>query len=158
MGAGNWTPAAEFNIWVDPEAARIVFRSGLPITMCGLDVTHKALMGLPEVDRLGRSGRAPPGCSRTCSSSSPKFHVERYGTADTPIHDAVAVAHVALPGHGHDRAATTWTSGRRASSPGAGRWSTTAASRARRPTSTWRWTSTARPFADLVVEAVASYR
>ena len=46
MRAGNWTPAAEFNIWVDPEAARIVFRSGLPITMCGLDVTHKALFGL----------------------------------------------------------------------------------------------------------------
>ena len=39
---GNWTPAAEFNIWVDPEAARIVFRSGLPITMVGLDVTHQA--------------------------------------------------------------------------------------------------------------------
>ncbi|HBL8930507.1 TPA: nucleoside hydrolase, partial [Enterobacter hormaechei] len=41
MGLGNWTPAAEFNIFVDPEAAEIVFQSGLPIVMAGLDVTHR---------------------------------------------------------------------------------------------------------------------
>ena len=45
---GNWTPAAEFNILVDPEAADIVFCSGVPIIMSGLDVTHKALV-FPEV-------------------------------------------------------------------------------------------------------------
>lgn len=39
---GNWSPAAEFNIFVDPEAADIVFKSGIPIVMCGLDVTHQA--------------------------------------------------------------------------------------------------------------------
>ncbi len=61
MRAGNWTPAAEFNIWVDPEAARIVFRSGLPITMCGLDVTHKALFGLPEIDRMRALGTRAAG-------------------------------------------------------------------------------------------------
>lgn len=42
MGLGNWTPAAEFNIYVDPEAAEIVFQSGIPVVMAGLDVTHKA--------------------------------------------------------------------------------------------------------------------
>ncbi len=98
MGAGNWTPAAEFNIWVDPEAARIVFHSGLPITMHGLDVTHKALMGLAEADRLEalntRVGRVFADLLRFFT----QFHLEKYGTADTPIHDAVAVAHVALPG------------------------------------------------------------
>lgn len=47
IATGNWTPAAEFNILVDPEAARIVFTSGVPITMAGLDVTEKALI-LPE--------------------------------------------------------------------------------------------------------------
>jgi pyrimidine-specific ribonucleoside hydrolase len=98
MGAGNWTPAAEFNIWVDPEAARIVFRSGLPITMCGLEVTHKALMGMPEIDRLRAIGTRPARVFADLLQFFTKFHVERYGTADTPIHDAVAVAHVALPG------------------------------------------------------------
>ena len=98
MRAGNWTPAAEFNIWVDPEAARIVFRSGLPITMCGLEVTHKALMGLPEIDRLRAVGTRPARVFADLLQFFTKFHVERYGTADTPIHDAVAVAHVALPG------------------------------------------------------------
>ena len=98
MGAGNWTPAAEFNIWVDPEAARIVFRSGLPITMCGLDVTHRALMGLPEIDRLRAIGTRPARVFADLLQFFTKFHVERYGTADTPIHDAVAVARVALPG------------------------------------------------------------
>jgi inosine-uridine nucleoside N-ribohydrolase len=97
-GAGNWTPAAEFNIWVDPEAARIVFRSGIPITMCGLDVTHKALMGLPEAARLRSLGTRPGTVFADLLEFFTHFHVERYGTADTPIHDAVAVAAVALPG------------------------------------------------------------
>jgi pyrimidine-specific ribonucleoside hydrolase len=98
MGAGNWTPAAEFNIWVDPEAARIVFRSGLPITMHGLDVTHKALMGLPEVERLETLGTPVARVFADLLRFFTRFHIEKYGTADTPIHDAVAVAHVALPG------------------------------------------------------------
>ena len=97
MRAGNWTPAAEFNIWVDPEAARIVFRSGLPITMCGLDVTHRALMGLPEVDRLRALGTRTGSVFADLLLFFTRFHVERYGSADTPIHDAVAVAAVALP-------------------------------------------------------------
>jgi pyrimidine-specific ribonucleoside hydrolase len=98
MGAGNWTPAAEFNIWVDPEAARIVFRSGLPITMHGLDVTHKALMGLPEAERLDAVGTRVGHVFADLLRFFTKFHVEKYGTDQTPIHDAVAVAHVALPG------------------------------------------------------------
>jgi inosine-uridine nucleoside N-ribohydrolase len=95
---GNWTPAAEFNIWVDPEAARIVFRSGLPITMCGLDVTHKALFGLPEIARLDALGTRPAHVFADLVRFFVRFHLERYGTADTPIHDAVAVANVAIPG------------------------------------------------------------
>jgi pyrimidine-specific ribonucleoside hydrolase len=98
MGAGNWTPAAEFNIWVDPEAARIVFRSGLPIAMHGLDVTHKALMGLPEADRLDALGTRVGHVFADLLRFFTKFHIEKYGTDQTPIHDAVAVAHVALPG------------------------------------------------------------
>ena len=56
-GAGNWTPSAEFNIHVDPEAAKVVFQSGVPLTMIGLDVTHKALVYPDEVERMRASGR-----------------------------------------------------------------------------------------------------
>ncbi|GAB3023279.1 nucleoside hydrolase [Spirosoma pulveris] len=53
---GNITPTAEFNIYVDPEAAAIVFKSGVPITMCGLDVTHKALVFQEDIDRFRAIG------------------------------------------------------------------------------------------------------
>ena len=52
IGEGNTTASAEFNIYADPEAADIVFRSGVPITMMGLDVTHQAVLYPPAVDRL----------------------------------------------------------------------------------------------------------
>ena len=57
FAGGNKTSAAEFNIFVDPEAAEIVFSSGVPITMCGLDVTHKALIFPEEVETLRKAGR-----------------------------------------------------------------------------------------------------
>ncbi|EPD0010926.1 nucleoside hydrolase, partial [Escherichia coli] len=50
MGLGNWTPAAEFNIYVDPEAAEIVFQSGIPVVMAGLDVTHKAQIHVEDTE------------------------------------------------------------------------------------------------------------
>ncbi|QDK83198.1 pyrimidine-specific ribonucleoside hydrolase RihA [Spirosoma sp. KCTC 42546] len=53
---GNMTPTAEFNIYVDPEAASIVFNSGVPITMCGLDVTHKALVFQEDIERFRSIG------------------------------------------------------------------------------------------------------
>lgn len=53
---GNITPTAEFNIYVDPEAAAVVFKSGVPITMCGLDVTHKALVFQEDIDRFRSIG------------------------------------------------------------------------------------------------------
>ena len=58
IATGNVTPAAEFNIWADPEAAHRVFSSGLDVTMVGLDVTHKALMRESHVARLAASGTA----------------------------------------------------------------------------------------------------
>ena len=56
LGEGNTTAAAEFNIWQDPEAAAIVFGSGIPISMMGLDVTHRALFLEPDVARLEALG------------------------------------------------------------------------------------------------------
>ena len=98
MREGNWTPAAEFNIWVDPEAARIVFRSGLPITMVGLDVTHQALFGSADVERLLALGTPVAKVFADLLGFFARFHRERYGWDGSPIHDAVAVAHIAVPG------------------------------------------------------------
>ncbi len=68
---GNTTASAEFNIWQDPEAARIVLDCGRPLTLMPLDVTHQALFGPAELARLDaletRLGRS----SRTCSATSP---------------------------------------------------------------------------------------
>lgn len=98
MYEGNWTPSAEFNIWVDPEAARIVFRSGLPITMVGLDVTHKALFREPDIERLLALGTPVAKVFADLLRFFARFHRDRYGWDGSPIHDAVAVAHVAVPG------------------------------------------------------------
>ena len=96
MAEGNITPAAEFNAYVDPEAAAIVFGSGIPLTMVGLDVTHKALFTRAHADRLrgaGASGRVVA----ELSDFFQLFHERRYGFDGSPIHDAMAVAHVIDP-------------------------------------------------------------
>jgi inosine-uridine nucleoside N-ribohydrolase len=97
VAEGNWTPAAEFNIWVDPEAARIVFRSGLPITMIGLDVTHRAIFREADVERLQALGTPVATVFADLLRFFARFHGERYGWDGSPIHDAVAVAHLAVP-------------------------------------------------------------
>src|SRR5437764_390279 len=83
-GEGNVTPAAEFNIWVDPEAAHVVFTSGLEVTMVGLDVTHHALMTPKHAERLARSGRAGRLVSDLFGFYS-RFHAERYGWDGSPV-------------------------------------------------------------------------
>lgn len=98
IGEGNVTPAAEFNIWADPEAARRVFDSGIDVTMAGLDVTHKALMTPEHAERLRRGGRVGTLVAELYDFYS-RFHRERYPElGGSPIHDAVAVAHVIDPG------------------------------------------------------------
>jgi inosine-uridine nucleoside N-ribohydrolase len=94
IAEGNVTPAAEFNIWADPEAAARVFASGIDITMIGLDVTHKALFAKRHEDRLeGRVGEVV----RALLEFYGEFHRRQYGWEGSPIHDAVAIAHVARP-------------------------------------------------------------
>jgi inosine-uridine nucleoside N-ribohydrolase len=91
IAEGNVTPAAEFNIWADPEAAARVFASGIDTTMVGLDVTHKALFTPAYVQRLnGRVG----GMVAALLEFYGHFHKEVYDFDGSPIHDAVAVAHV----------------------------------------------------------------
>jgi inosine-uridine nucleoside N-ribohydrolase len=94
IGAGNVTPAAEFNIWADPEAASRVFSSDLEITMVGLDVTHKALLRQAHVDRLAASGGVAGKLVADLHGFYARHHKHKYGWDGAPVHDAVAVAHV----------------------------------------------------------------
>jgi inosine-uridine nucleoside N-ribohydrolase len=96
IGEGNVTPAAEFNIWVDPEAAQRVFSSGLDLTMVGLDVTHRALMTQAHADRLAAAGVAGKLVADLYAFYA-QFHRRRYGWNGAPVHDAVAVAHAIDP-------------------------------------------------------------
>ena len=97
-GEGNRTPAAEFNIWVDPEAADIVFSSGLPLTMIGLDVTHRALLYDEERQAMADAGGPASKLVAGLLGYFQEFHRRVYGWNAGPIHDAVAVAHLAYPG------------------------------------------------------------
>jgi inosine-uridine nucleoside N-ribohydrolase len=97
IGEGNITPAAEFNMWVDPEAASRVFASGLDLTMVGLDVTYKALMTPAHAKRLAAAGRAGRLVADLFGFYS-RFHRQRFGWDGAPIHDACAVAQVIDPG------------------------------------------------------------
>ena len=96
IAEGNVTPAAEFNIWADPEAAARVFASGLEITMIGLDVTHRALFASERAERLRAAGRVGRIVAELLDFYG-VFHREVYGFDGSPIHDAVAVAHVLDP-------------------------------------------------------------
>src|SRR5947208_10347284 len=96
IGAGNVTPAAEFNAFVDPEAAAIVFAAGIPMTMVGLDVTHMALFSPAHCERLRPTGRAGRFVAELADFLLPIYE-RRYGIAGSPIHDAMAVAHVVDP-------------------------------------------------------------
>lgn len=93
IAEGNVTPAAEFNIWADPEAAQRVFASGLDVTMVGLDVTHKALVNPDQLRGAGRIGEVVAELLEFYGG----FHRSVYGWDGSPIHDAVAVAHVIDP-------------------------------------------------------------
>jgi pyrimidine-specific ribonucleoside hydrolase len=98
IGEGNVTASAEFNIWADPEAAAIVFEAGRPLTMIGLDVTHQAIVTAADAARLAALGTRTGRVFADLLEFFGRFHRERYGWDGSPIHDAVAVAHVAIPG------------------------------------------------------------
>jgi inosine-uridine nucleoside N-ribohydrolase len=96
IAEGNVTPAAEFNIWADPEAAAKVFASGLDVTMVGLDVTHRALLTPAHAERLRDTGRIGRVVAELLDFYG-VFHREVYGFDGSPIHDAVALAHAFRP-------------------------------------------------------------
>jgi pyrimidine-specific ribonucleoside hydrolase len=94
---GNTTASAEFNIWQDPEAARVVLECGRPVTLMTLDVTHEALFATADLARLDSLGTRVGSVFADLLRYFSRFHAERYGWDGAPIHDAVAVAHLAVP-------------------------------------------------------------
>ena len=94
---GNITPAAEFNIYVDPDAAHIVFRSGAPITVMPLDVTHKALVTKPRNDAFRALGTPVGVAVAEMTDFFERFDKEKYGSAGAPLHDPCTVAYLLNP-------------------------------------------------------------
>jgi len=97
IAEGNMTPAAEFNIWADPEAAARVFASGLDVTMIGLDVTHRALLTPAWAEQFRAAGRVGTFVAELVEFYK-QYHQRTYGWDGAPIHDAVALAHALRPG------------------------------------------------------------
>ncbi|UWQ15483.1 nucleoside hydrolase [Aliiroseovarius sp. M344] len=94
---GNVTPAAEFNIYVDPQAADIVFRSGVSLVVMPLDVTHKALVTKARNDTF----RALPGdvghAVAEMTDFFERFDIEKYGSDGAPLHDPTVIAYLIQP-------------------------------------------------------------
>ena len=94
---GNVTPSAEFNIYVDPQAAAIVFTSGLPLVLMPLDVTHKALT-TPERIEAFQALHSPAGdCVAGMLGFFERFDVEKYGSVGGPLHDPTVIAYLLAP-------------------------------------------------------------
>lgn len=94
---GNASPVAEANILHDPEAAHIVFTSGIPVTMCGLDVTHKALVYDEDIERIRALGNPAAEAAAAMMEFHAASHRESFGIEGDPTHDACAVAYLIEP-------------------------------------------------------------
>ena len=94
---GNITPAAEFNIYVDPEAAEIVIKSGCKITIMPLDVTHKALVTKPRNEAFRALGTPVGIAVAEMTDFFERFDKEKYGSAGAPLHDPCVTAYLLKP-------------------------------------------------------------
>ncbi len=94
---GNISPAAEFNIYVDPEAAKIVFNCGAPITVMPLDVTHKALVTSARNNAFRAIGTPVGIAVAEMTDFFERFDKEKYGSAGAPLHDPCVTAYLIKP-------------------------------------------------------------
>ncbi len=94
---GNITPAAEFNIYVDPEAADIVFKSGAPITVMPLDATHKALTSAEWIADIKALGTHIGDMVAAWADFFERFDTEKYGSKGAPLHDPCTIAYLINP-------------------------------------------------------------
>jgi purine nucleosidase len=100
---GNITPAAEFNIYVDPEAADIVFKSGAPIVVMPLDVTHKALTSRAWVEEMRALGTPVGQAVASWTDFFERFDTAKYGSEGAPLHDPCVIAYLLEPALFHGR-------------------------------------------------------
>lgn len=94
---GNITPAAEFNMYVDPHAADIVLRSGAKVTMLPLDITHQLLATRKHLDRIAAIGTAPAKAMVEMLQFSERFDIAKFGTDGAPLHDPSVIAYLVKP-------------------------------------------------------------
>ncbi|AZO66186.1 MULTISPECIES: nucleoside hydrolase [unclassified Mesorhizobium] len=94
---GNVTPTAEFNIYVDPHAADVVFKSGIPIVMMPLDVTHKALTTAKRTQAFRKLGTRVGTATAEMLEFFERFDEEKYGTDGGPLHDPCVIAYLLKP-------------------------------------------------------------
>jgi len=94
---GNITPAAEFNIYVDPEAAEIVLKSGAPIVMMPLDVTHKVIATRARVEAIRALGTNVGQVAAAWADFFERFDVAKYGSDGGPLHDPTVIAYLIKP-------------------------------------------------------------
>ena len=94
---GNTTPVAEFNVYVDPHAAAVMYRSGVPIVTMPLDVTHKALMSPEWIDSIRAIGGEVGTKTAAMVSFYERYDLDRYGTRGGPLHDPATIAYLLKP-------------------------------------------------------------
>jgi purine nucleosidase len=94
---GNITPAAEFNIYVDPEAADIIFKSGVPLVVMPLDVTHKALTSREWVEGMRTLGTPVGQAVASWTDFFERFDTAKYGSEGAPLHDPCVIAYLLQP-------------------------------------------------------------
>lgn len=94
---GNITPAAEFNIYVDPDAADVVLRSGVPIAMLPLDVTHMMLSTPPRLERIRALGNRAGDAVVKMLTFSERFDIAKYDSKGAPLHDPCVIAYMLDP-------------------------------------------------------------
>jgi len=98
MVLGNWQPAAEFNIYVDPEAAEIVFQSGIPVVMAGLDVTHRAQIHGLDIERFRQLGNLVATIVAELLDFFMEYHKDaKWGFTGAPLHDPCTIAWLLKP-------------------------------------------------------------
>lgn len=98
MVLGNWQPAAEFNIYVDPEAAEIVFQSGIPVVMAGLDVTHRAQIHGLDIERFRQLGNPVATIVAELLDFFMEYHKDaKWGFTGAPLHDPCTIAWLLKP-------------------------------------------------------------
>ena len=94
---GNITPSAEFNIFVDPEAADIIVKSGVKIVMMPLDITHKVLATKNFIEKVGSLGSNSGAAVAGLLNFFGRYDSEKYGSDGAPLHDPNVIAYLLKP-------------------------------------------------------------